>query len=128
MTKEDVNEMSMPEVEETDPPQKPNEELKTLEDDDEYFDEFTPSERSIEDLDNVRNKTELGYSTANYRTSLIPKVKYKSIDMKKHKRLNNQADFDKIIMNYVKTLEPNKVPDVLLKEVSRINTQIIAAK
>lgn len=39
------------------------------------FDEFTQFERSSINTDNIRSKLDLGYSTMNYRISLIPKIK-----------------------------------------------------
>jgi hypothetical protein len=72
-------------VEDADPPQKPNEEVKSNGSiDDCVFDEFSEHERNSVNKDNIRKKLDLGYSTMNYRTSLIPKVKCKAIEMKKN--------------------------------------------
>lgn len=89
------------------------------------FDEFTPFERSSVNQNNIRNKIDLGYSTMNYRTSLIPKVK--TIKIKRQNKVGI-SEFDKLIMQHVKTSDPYKVTEALLKEISRINTQIIEAK
>ena len=52
--------------------------------DDLGIEEFTSFERSSINKDNIRSKLDLGYSTSNYRLSLIPKVKCQDILMKKN--------------------------------------------
>lgn len=70
---------------------------------------------------------DLGYSTMNYRTSLIPKVKTMKLSSKPTNR-PELTEFDKLVMQHVKTSDPFKVTEALLKEISRINAQIVEAK
>lgn len=106
----------------------PNEEGKNDSiNEDECFDEFTPFERSSVNKNNIRSKMDLGYSTMNYRTSLIPKVKTMKLSSKPTNR-PELSEFDKLVMQHVKTSDPFKVTEALLKEISRINAQIVEAK
>jgi hypothetical protein len=48
--------------------------------------------------------------------------------MKKNLGLHQATSFEKLIMKNVQTTDPFKITEILLQEVSRINTQIISAK
>lgn len=126
----DINEIinnSCSLIDESDPPQKPKEEEKSTDgSDDLEMDEFAEHERNSLNKRNIRDKIDLGYTTINYRTSLIPKVKWKNITMKKN--IPQISKFDMLIMKNVKTSDPFRVTEILLNEVSRINSQIISAK
>jgi len=92
------------------------------------FDEFSEFERSSINSSNIRKKLDLGYNTMNYRTSLIPRVKSKTINMKKNMTLHQTSDFDRWVIQHVKTSDPFQASEMLLKEISKINTHIITAK
>lgn len=122
-------EFSQPEVDDSEPPLKPFEFANDSEEiNDEGFDEFTAFERSSINKNNIRNKLDLGYTMTNHRTSLIPKVKCKNINMKKHTSPKESTHFERLVMKFVKTSDPYKVTEILLNEVGRVNTQIINAK
>lgn len=115
-------------VEEVSPPKKPYDEQKSIDEDSGVFDEFSEFERNSINNAGIKNKIDLNYTTANLRTSLIPKVKYQNIIMKKNIMNCHLSHFDRLVMKNVKTSDPYNVTEVLLKEVARINTQIISAK
>jgi hypothetical protein len=115
-------------VEELSPPKKPYEEQKSTDEDSGIFDEFSEFERNSANKSSVRNKIDLNYTTANFRTSLIPKLKHQNIIMKKNIMNYHLSHFDRLVMKNVKSSDPYNWTEELLKEVARINTQIIAAK
>lgn len=121
-------EVSQNVVEEVSPPKKPYDEQKSFDEDSGCFDEFSEFERNSINNAGIKSKIDLNYTTANLRTSLIPKVKYQNIIMKRNIMNCHLSHFDRLVMKNVKTSDPYNVTEVLLKEVARINTQIISAK